>query len=331
MPEKEQIAFLRTLSTEMEAGIQTLDVLDHMKSPVAQTAAKEIRAGESITCALATACPSIPPHLIECIRAGESCGKIAAQMASAADAIQADLDARRRLLGAIAYPCTVATLAIVVAVGLTLFVFPIIIGAMGNGAELPIAARGLLATVHTIESTWNLWLILLSIFVLVVTNPAGKTMLVNLLRKTPVIGPGMQKAEAARVCRALAQMLGAGVDVFQSLKLSEKIAQSPELKGALGQAEALIRQGATLTESLAYAGLPKRVLAALETGERTGKLDLTLSQTATVLEKEAEANRAFALGLLSNGALLGAGILVGWLAIATYGSMFSLYADISKG
>jgi type II secretory pathway component PulF len=317
----------------MEAGIPALDVLDTMGKKKgwgqARIAAFHLRAGWKITDAIAKGCPKIPPHLLECIRAGESCGQIASQLAKAAESIEKNVEARRKALIAIAYPCTVTVLAIIVASGICLFAFPAIIGAAGTG-KLPWVSQSLLSATNALKSYGIILVAVIGAGAAVLATRNGRKELRKVLEKTPFIGKMIRKAEAARISKALAQMLGAGVDVFQSLKLLKKIAQSPKLKKALGQAEKAIRNGATLTESLQNAGLPDRMVAALETGERTGKLDSTLAQAATLLEKEADRESALVLGAISQATLLVAGLLVGWVVIATYSAIFSLYTGLGK-
>jgi type II secretory pathway component PulF len=332
-----QISFLRKLATEMEAGILPLDALDAMGQKPGRTgsqakaAAAKLRSGSQIAEAIATGCPQIPPYLLECIRAGETCGQSARQLSRAADTLETSMEARRRLIGALAYPCTITILAVAVAMGISLFAFPAIIGAIGVGTKLPPISQSLLTTTTLLKNYGPLLLILIGGGTFLLSTARGKGAAMNILRKTPILGRVVKKTEASRVSSALAQMLGAGVDVFQSLKLLEKIAQSPGLKKALSQAERAIRSGATLSESLRNAGLPELMNSALETGERTGKLDTTLARAAGLLEREAEHDKALILGITSNAALILAGIVVGWVVIATYSAIFSLYSGLGQG
>lgn len=95
--------------------------------------------------------------------------------------------------------------------------------------------------------------------------------------------------ELALVFRSLSSLRTAGVPLDQAIRSTCPIA-SPRLRGVLDQASVAIAAGKSFTESLetGRGEVPALVLGMVRAGERSGHLNLALSQAADQLEYEAE-------------------------------------------
>lgn len=103
------------------------------------------------------------------------------------------------------------------------------------------------------------------------------------------LGPRVSTREMSVFFRSLAVMLQSGVPLSHSLELLA-VGTELVLAEALLQASSMLRQGSRLSEAL---GVRKRVftplmLALVEAGENSGRLDLMLSKLAGFLERRAK-------------------------------------------
>lgn len=105
--------------------------------------------------------------------------------------------------------------------------------------------------------------------------------------RMPVLGPAVEAAAAADWCRAAALANHAGLDAGGLVALAS--AASPALGIPREAVVARLRGGADLAEALRSASegrMPRRVLAAVETGELTGTTAETLGRLADQLTGE---------------------------------------------
>ena len=146
----------------------------------------------------------------------------------------------------------------------------------------------------------------------------------RLVATMPGIGKTTRLIAMARFARALASLYGAGVGMGQAVQaasaacgntfLGNKIAQSvPEIEAGQSVAFTLSRTGA----------VPEVVLAMIETGEETGRLDTMLDKVAEHFEQDA-ALRLHQTGIaIGVATLLIVGAFVGFIVIQSYTGYFS--------
>lgn len=141
--------------------------------------------------------------------------------------------------------------------------------------------------------------------------------------RMPVLGPALAAGESAAWCRAAALAAGAGIDAGGLVRVAS--AAAPGLALAPEAIAARLRAGADLAEALAVDGrLDRRILVAVEVGERSGTVSESLDRLAAGFEEESRA------GLVA--AARTAGFLA-WAAVAVLITIlvfrfFSVYAGL---
>jgi general secretion pathway protein F len=99
--------------------------------------------------------------------------------------------------------------------------------------------------------------------------------------RLPLLGIFYRRTQASRFCQVLGSCVGAGLDVARSLQLALEATGDPELRSRAGPAVQRLRDGATLTEVVAWLGvLDGEALRHVATGERTGHLQPLLQLQA---------------------------------------------------
>ena len=148
-----------------------------------------------------------------------------------AEYLETDIDARSAVTSALIYPAVVAVMAVVTVIVLATFVLPKFRTFFASlNAKLPLPTRMLLSISGFISTWW--WAI--GGVILVASSRssrcgahgrAGVARLVML--KLPVVGSLVQAAIVERVCRVLASLVTAGVDLPRAMAVTAEAPTTP--------------------------------------------------------------------------------------------------------
>lgn len=164
-------------------------------------------------------------------------------------------------------------------------------------------------------------------FIIITLTEREVSWIQALLRRVQGIGLG----EKAVLVRQLSTMVSAGVPLSDALEILHSQAESERMKEVLGELVSGVQGGTSLSKSMAkYPDVFGRVLVALvEAGEASGKLDLILAQLADNLEKEKDF-QSKTKGALVYPAIILLAMAVVFIIITTFvvPRLAALYADI---
>lgn len=235
-----------------------------------------------------------PPFDVALVKAGETSGRLPELCRDLAAHYRHRIELRTLVIGRLVYP--------VMLIHVTLLA---------------------LGVVLTFQSGWSPWIILgLPVLLWVVTAGAwialrltGDTTRANLALAGP-IAPLTLPLVAANTCTVLRAALSAGLLMPDALELTAGACGNQVLGRRLTDAGGELRHNriASLSAALAKAGLPALVIDLTTSGERSGKLDETLGQAATVMRESfrlrAEWTARIVCGIIYAGAMLGAATVV---------------------
>ena len=139
------------------------------------------------------------------------------------------------------------------------------------------------------------------------------------LLHAPLAGSALSRYAAARWCRSLATLLGAGVPLADAFATLERTAGHPVFEHATAHIAARVLRGARLADGMQSAGcFPDDVVQPIAVAEETGALDTMLADIAALCERQLDA-RLDALAALGEPLIvIVLGALVGGLVIAMY-------------
>jgi general secretion pathway protein F len=104
-----------------------------------------------------------------------------------------------------------------------------------------------------------------------------------------VIGPLLQRVEAARLARTLGTLLNNGVALLQALVIARQVCTNRALQAQVEQAAESVKGGGTLASAFGVQPLlPDLALQMIEVGEQAGELDSMLLKVADVFDVEAK-------------------------------------------
>lgn len=157
--------------------------------------------------------------------------------------------------------------------------------------------------------------------VVVLTSRASATLHLfwqRTLRGIPFFGRLWFEGASYEMCHALGLMLGAKVDLMEALLELEKMAP-PLVAQKVRAVISLVKRGEPLSQSFEQTGLlPSVESRLLALGEKTGRLDHFVLESARLLGERVKKRTRTFLSMLEPGALLIVGALLIWIVSAVF-------------
>jgi len=302
---KELENFTRLLSSLLAAGVplsRALVILQkEASSPAAKAKWKEIHDlvvdGLSLANAMAKSPETFPRVYVAMVEAGETGGFLDVVLAQIAEFQSREKEIKAKVLTAMLYPCILMVLAIGVLILLLTFFIPRFQNIFNNmHTALPLITQIIIGASHVVRS-YGL-LVLLGIVVVVAalrtwfTSAKGRRTWEGLILKMPLIGPLVAQYAMARFCRMLGTLIGAGVQLVQSLNVARRSIGNQILVDAVAQSVERVQQGGRLGQSLSECRIlfPGSVLEMISVAEESGRLDAELVRIATGTENDLDRN-----------------------------------------
>ena len=327
---------LRTLHTLEE---QTQD--EQIKAAVAGIRA-DVEAGSSLEAAMERY-PKVFDRLFRAmVRSGEQSGRLDEAMDRIAFQVEKADGLRRQVKSAMMYPSLVFGFAGVVLIAIVAFVIPVFAKIFEELAEEhPEEAAGLPAPTQLCVTASNLitgsWYILipgiaLSIFVFFKWKKTdkGHDLWDRFKLKLPAkIGDVIQKVALARWSRTFSGAVSSGVPMLQAIKLTGDTAGNTVVEKAMDDVYASVKSGGSLAGPIEENPIfPPMVGHMVAVGEETGQLEHMLSKIADFYETEVDAKVKALTALIEPLMIVFVGGIVGFIVIAMYLPMFSIYEHI---
>jgi len=327
---------LRTLHTLEE---QTQD--EQIKVAVAGIRA-DVEAGSTLEQAMERY-PKVFDRLFRAmVRSGEQSGRLEEAMDRIAFQVEKADDLRRQVKSALMYPSLVFGFAAVVLVAIVAFVIPTFAGIFEDLAEEhPEEASGLpLPTqicVDVSNALTGYWYVIIPVLVVAVVGffkwkktDRGHELWDRFKLRLPAkIGDVIQKVALARWSRTFAGAVSSGVPMLQAIRLTGETSGNVVVEKAMDDVYASVKQGGSLAGPIEENPIfPPMVGHMIAVGEETGQLEHMLTKIADFYEAEVDANVKALTALIEPIMIVFVGGIVGFIVIAMYLPMFSIYEKI---
>lgn len=343
---KDLVIFTRQLSTMVNAGVplpRSLNTLQHQTDnkklkEVINKLNKSIEGGSTFADALNTFPNVFSSVYVNMVRAGESAGILDDILDKLALQQEKDATIKRKFKSAMTYPAVLLCITILVFFGLMTFVIPnlakIISELATENAQVPYLTRVMLSISNFMTTKWYLVIGVSALVFYAVRKylktPTGSLNKDKLLLKTPIIKTVIIKIAVARFSRTFASLMGAGVNVLESIDITSKAIGNKVLAIELEKASADIATGKTLSSTLAKSVVfPPIVPQMLAIGEETGKIDTILVKVADFYEQEVDATLDSLGSIIEPIMILVMGSMVGLIAASVMGPISNLANQIS--
>ncbi|MCA9080185.1 MAG: type II secretion system F family protein, partial [Planctomycetaceae bacterium] len=234
---KKLTAFTRQLSTLQDAGLpilRSLRILETQEKPGPLKNSligviEDIESGNTLSEAMAKQPKAFDNLYVNMVKAGEAGGALEIILQRLAEFKERAMSLKRKVQGAMIYPCAVIT----VATGIVGFIMYWIIPKfkdifLGFGVELPGITQMLIDMSDMVVSYWflipvipfSVWL-----FVKIVRkNRTGAYIVDRISLKIPILGKIISKSTTARCCRTLGTLIASGVPILEALSIARDTA-----------------------------------------------------------------------------------------------------------
>jgi general secretion pathway protein F len=251
-----------------------------------------VRAGTSLSRAMAESGGVFPPMASAMAEAGEASGKLDESISRLAEALDRAEALRQSIVSAMVYPALLVVIATSVILMMLLWVVPQFEDLLtGSGNKLPWMTQMIMGASHGLKSYGLVGVLILGVGILMLARwmrqPAVRRVLDRRLLNVPMLGNIVRDAETARFARTLGSLLDGGVALPTALTISQKSLSNTHMAAAVDKVTAGLKQGGGLSGPLAATKLfPPMAMSFLRTGEETAQLGLMLNRLADVLDRE---------------------------------------------
>lgn len=294
--------------------------------------ADDVEGGRSLAASFAErGSKLLPVTFIETIRAGEEAGNLDTAFESASNHYTKQMKMKGKVRGAMIYPTFVMALAVVVVIVLMVKVVPTFMDIFDQqGQELPAITRSLIAISNFFS---NYWFVLLAVIVAIIigikvygNTEAGRLNLAKVKLRLPILGNINMLNASSQFANTMAMMLGAGLPMTKAVSITSRALSNYHISTEVGKITSELETGHTLGKSLRDSGcLPDILVDMAAVGEESGEMESTLGMAAEYYDTELESATAAALAKLEPFTLIFMGVVAGYIVIAIYVAMFSMY------
>jgi len=348
--QRELAVFSRQFATLVASGMPMLRTLhtleqqckdERIRDAVASVRS-DVEAGSTLEQAMERHPEVFDKLFIAMVRAGEQSGQLEASLDRIAYQVEKADALRRQVKSAMMYPLLIFGFAGVALLAIVAFVIPVFVGIFEEiGKEhpeeetaLPLPTQICVMASDAITGYWFITFpLLILLFVLFFRwkrTEGGKAAWDRFILRLPAqIGDVVQKIALARWSRTFSGSVSAGVPMLQAIKLTGDTAGNVVLEQAMGEVYDSVKRGGSLAGPIEKTPIfPPMVGHMVAVGEETGQLENMLSKIADFYEAEVDAKVKALTALLEPVMIVFVGGIVGFIVIAMYLPIFSLYDKI---
>ncbi len=341
---KELINFTLHLFTSVGAGITILQSLEDMEEQTSNPAMKraiqvimeDLRGGSRLSDALSHHPLIFSDVYVSMVRSGEASGKLDHVLERIVAFLEWQDALASEIKRASIYP-TVVLIALIALLAVLLgFVFPKILPVIQHlNVSLPLITRAVLAAADIVHYGWY-WILLgiASFFVLVrltKVSEGGRYVLDLIKLRIPVIGNLVEKICLSRFSHHLGVLLRTGVDITQSLSITERVVGNSVIAQAIREAKEKVIEGGSLWRSLQETGVfPPLLIRMIFVGESTGTVDNTMDKVTEWYDREIPATIKKLFAILEPLIIMLLAIMVLTVALAIFIPLYDAMGRVGR-
>jgi len=339
----EKIMFTNNLSGMLSAGLSLNRALVILKkqstnptfSDVLSGLEEEINKGNSLSDGMKKYPKVFSGLFIPMVHAGEESGGLPKTLIEVGSTLKKTYDLNKKVKGAMTYPTIIVFAMVVIACFMMVYVVPTLTKTFKDlGTELPGATKAIIWISDTLSN--NTLPLLVGVIVIVI----GIILLFKLkqvqrawdrfILHIPVIGKIVKEVNTARTTRTLSSLLLAGVNISNSLSITEEVLQNTQYKELIHNSISSIEKGMVLSSSFKENIFlyPVMVGEMVEVGEETGNLSKMLLDLANFYEAEVDSKTKDLSTIIEPVLMLLIGGAVGVFAVSMIMPMYTVMDNI---
>lgn len=326
--------FTRQLSTLVQAGLpllRSLEVLSRQEKNLAfkwvvESLAENIRSGGTLSDGLMQHPGVFNKLFLNMVRAGEAGGKLDVVLGQLAKFMEKAERIKGKIKAAMIYPVIIITVAVLILVGLMMFVVPkfkMIFEDLLKGAPLPILTQFVLSVSDFVKNnilvTVGIVVVLVMSVKLLRKTKVGLRLMDRMILRMPPTGDLFLKAAIARFTRTLGTLMASGVPILQALLITRETSGNSILSDAINVVHDRVKEGDNVAGTLeSTAVFPSMVTSMIEVGEETGALPEMLTRIADTYDDEVDNAVAGLTSIIEPVMIVFLALIVGTIVIALF-------------
>lgn len=295
--------------------------------------ADDVEGGRSLSASFADRGGGLfPPTFVETVRAGEETGSVDKSFDTMHEHFDKINKLKKKLKSAMAYPLFVLVIAVIVVIVLMVKVVPTFTAMFEDlGGELPGITK-LLIAISDFFRDYTLLLVAIGVLLYFVfrvykNTEKGKLKVAEIIRELPLAGPISILSSASQFASTMGTMLSAGLPMVRSLSITARTLSNYYVSKQVGKIAVKVEEGRPVGASLKEAGVMPDILVDMVTvGENTGEMEATLKTIANYYDVELDGAIASCVAKVEPAIMVGLAGIAGFVVVAIYMSMFSMYS-----
>lgn len=339
VPRSDIMHLSRQLSAFIRSGIPILDAIDTIREEASNSRLRDVlgdigealRRGEPLSAAVEMHSQIFPSYYTNMLRSAELTGHLDSVLDQLAKYMERDLEARRKVKSALAYPIVIFVMSIFTVIILAAFVLPRFRKFFeGLDATLPLPTRILLGMSAFVGKWWwaltGLFILTVVLGIFYVRTPAGRALRDRTLLRIPVVRDVTQHAIIERFCRILSSMINAGVPLPEGMQLAAEGTNNVVYERSLTDVRDAMLKGEGVARPMARSQLfPGSIVQMIRVGEDTGTLDQQLETAGAFYEQELDYKIKRLTSFFEPAVIIIMGVVVGFVAIALISAMYGIF------
>lgn len=341
---RDLLAFNQELVVLLKSGMPILPVLDAILehrlkaggalAQVLGQVREDVKGGAALSTAFERHGRLFPPLYLASVRAGERTGEVPQTIRRYIVFLKRSEELRKKLISALVYPAILVVVAVLAIMLLLIYVVPTFSQVYADaGSQLPLLTRLLINFTGVLRSTVIVWLPLLLAAIVALRSwsrsEGGRQRVDRWKLALPVVGDLFFGYAVSVFSRTLATLLGSGIPIVESLRMSSGTLNNRLLEKGMAVAIHQVEEGGRLSVALEQQQLmPPLALRMLGVGEATGSMEEMLSDIAEHLEAQVEERLQLLSTAIEPAVMLIMGLVIGVIIVAMYLPIFKLAGTV---
>jgi len=339
---KDLVVFTRQFATMIDSGLPLVQCLEILSSQQDNKTFKEVllkvkenvESGSTFADALAKHPKVFDQLYVNLVAAGEVGGILDTILNRLAAYIEKAMKLKKQIKGAMVYPATIMSIAVIVVGVILIFVIPTFAKMFEEfGGELPGPTKIVIALSNFIV---KYIIVMIALVIAGITGikkyyatANGRKLIDRMALKAPIVGPLIRKVSVAKFTRTLGTMISSGVPIMDGLDIVAKTAGNKIVEEAIYKVRQAISEGKTIAEPLAECGVfPPMVVQMIAVGEATGAMDAMLNKIADFYDDEVDSAVSAMTAMMEPMLMVFLGTTVGGLVVAMYLPIFKIAGTV---
>lgn len=294
----------------------------------------DVKAGAALSVAMEKHGRAFPYLYVASIRAGERTGDLPQTIRRYIEYLKRVGTLRKKIVSAIFYPAILVFFAFIAITLLLVYVVPTFSQVYADsGSQLPALTQLLIGFTSFLKRYFILGIVVG--FGLLVAlrswkqSEAGRYAFDRFKLTVPIAGDVFTKYSVAGFTRTLATVLGSGIPIIESLRMSIGTLNNVFMEKRLFEAVQYVEEGGRLSTAFERINImPPLALRMLGVGETTGALEDMLMDISNYLEDELEERMHLLTTAIEPAIMLVMGVVIGVIIIAMYLPIFKIAGTV---